>query len=166
MTATGLTFGELLLWNQEASDFWKRWLEANPAVLALPCDIGRAHDVLGLVRHIWAVDLVWARRVSGLEPFDRETVAQAQLEALFAVHLEARGILRTVLDDSGFDWDYKLTMDVPWLTPELKHPTRRKALGHALMHAPRHWAQLATLVRIAGFPSEYKGDLLLSSALA
>jgi hypothetical protein len=37
--------------------------------------------------------------------------------------------------------------------------------GHALFHSQRHWAQLATLVRVAGFPSGFKGDLLLSQAL-
>jgi uncharacterized damage-inducible protein DinB len=37
--------------------------------------------------------------------------------------------------------------------------------AHALFHGQRHWAQLATLVRVAGFPSGFKGDLLLSRAL-
>jgi hypothetical protein len=37
--------------------------------------------------------------------------------------------------------------------------------AHALLHSQRHWAQLATLVRVAGFPSGFKGDLLISQAL-
>jgi len=44
--------------------------------------------------------------------------------------------------------------------------SKRKMLAHTLFHSQRHWAQLATLVRAAGFPSGFKGDLLLSSALA
>lgn len=38
-------------------------------------------------------------------------------------------------------------------------------LEFALWHSQRHWAQLATLVRDAGFPSDFKGDLLFSQAL-
>jgi hypothetical protein len=37
--------------------------------------------------------------------------------------------------------------------------------AHALFHSQRHWAQLATLVRAAGFPSGFFGDILISSAL-
>jgi uncharacterized damage-inducible protein DinB len=165
MTAA-LTLHELLIWNQESSDFWKGWLDANSAVLALPCDIGRATTVQEFVRHIWAVDLVWARRVAGLEEFDREKLPAGPIQTFFDLHLEARGILSGILKDSTFDWDQTLTLNAPWLPLELQHPTRRKALAHALTHAPRHWAQLATLVRTAGYPSNFKGDLVFSTALA
>ncbi len=164
MTAV-LTLNELLLWNQESSDFWKGWLEAHTAVLELPCDIGRTQNVHEFIRHIWAVDLVWARRIAGLEDLDREKIPLGSIASLFDLHLEARKILRGILDDSAFNWETPLTLNAPWLAPELQHPTRRKALAHALTHAPRHWAQLATLVRTAGFPSNFKGDLIYSSAL-
>lgn len=160
-----ITLNELLIWNQESSDFWKSWLDAHPAVLALPCDIGRVTDVQQFVRHIWSVDLLWARRVAGLDDLDREKVPQGPLDTLFSLHLEARQILRGILNDASFDWEDRLTLNVPWLAPGLQHPSRRKALGHALLHGQRHWAQLATLVRAAGFPSEFKGDLLFTSGL-
>ena len=44
--------------------------------------------------------------------------------------------------------------------------SRRKVLAHALFHSQRHWAQLATLVRAAGFPSGFRGDLLFSLGTA
>jgi len=37
-----ITLEELLTWNQEASNFWKAHLDANPALLELPCGIGGA----------------------------------------------------------------------------------------------------------------------------
>jgi hypothetical protein len=37
--------------------------------------------------------------------------------------------------------------------------------GHALLHSQRHWAQLASSVREAGFPSGFPGDLIFSPAL-
>jgi len=58
-----------------------------------------------------------------------------------------------------------MTLDLPWLPPQARTATRRKVMGYALFHSQRHWAQLATLVRAAGFPSSFKGDLLFSSAL-
>jgi len=56
-------------------------------------------------------------------------------------------------------------LDIPGIPPEKRTPSRRKVAGHMLFHSQRHWAQLATLVRAAGFPSGFKGDLLFSSAL-
>jgi hypothetical protein len=39
-------------------------------------------------------------------------------------------------------------------------------MAHMLFHSQRHWAQLATLVRSAGFPSGFKGDILFSEGIA
>ena len=61
-----ITLEELLKWNQESSDFWKAHLEANPALLALPCGIGGAANVQQFVRHIWGVELRWGQRIAGL----------------------------------------------------------------------------------------------------
>jgi uncharacterized damage-inducible protein DinB len=160
-----ITLEELLVWNQETSSFWKTWLDANPAVLELPCDIGRAKSVQEFVRHIWVVDLFWTRRIAGLPELDREKMPHGPLDVLFEQHLEAFKILRSLLDDPAFAWDVKLNLAAQFLPPEKRTPTRRKALAHLLLHGPRHWAQLATLVRVAGFQSGFFGDLLISSAL-
>jgi len=58
-----------------------------------------------------------------------------------------------------------MTLDFPWLPQDARSFSRRKIAAHALFHSQRHWAQLATLVRVAGFPSGFKGDMLISSAL-
>lgn len=161
-----ITLEELLGWNQESSNFWKGWLDANPAVLQLPCDIGRTEGVQEFVRHIWAVDLFWARRIAGMPELDREKVPAGPIDVLFDLHLQGVKIFRSMLDDPTFGWEEKLSLDLPWMPPEGRNPTRRKALAHVLTHGPRHWAQLATLARTAGFPSGFKGDLLFCSALA
>jgi len=87
------------------------------------------------------------------------------LDALFDLHLKAVEIFRTLIDDPSVNWDETLTLDMPWLPPEARTFSRRKALAHTLFHSQRHWAQLATLVRSAGFPSGFKGDLIFSPAL-
>ncbi len=160
-----ITLDELLAWNDEASNFWKTHLEANPALLELPCDIGGTANVQGFVRHIWGVELRWSQRIAGLPPMDRDKAPQGPLEVLFGFHTEAVKVFRTLLDNPALNWDEKMMIDVNFLPPDARSFSRRKIAAHALFHSQRHWAQLATLVRAAGFPSGFKGDMLFSSAL-
>ena len=160
-----ITLEELLTWNHESAAFWKAHLEANPALLQLPCDISGTANVQEFVRHIWGVELVWGQRIAGLPVTDRKDIPAGPLDALFDVHLKAVQIFRTLLDGPAQSWDEIMTLKFPWLPHEGLTVSRRKIAGHALFHSQRHWAQLATLVRSAGFPSGFKGDLLLSQAL-
>jgi uncharacterized damage-inducible protein DinB len=100
-----------------------------------------------------------------LEESPKESIPAGPLEALFGLHLAAAEIFRTMLDDPGRNWDETYTLSFPWLPPQARTASKRKLFAHALLHSQRHWAQLATLVRAAGFPSGFKGDLLFSSAL-
>jgi len=164
MTAA-ITMEELLAWDLETSNFWKAHLEANPTLLELPCGIGGTANVQEFARHIWGVELIWAQRIAGLPVTDRKDMPAGPLDALFDLHLQAIETLRGLMDDPGKNWDETMTLDSAWLPPEARAFSRRKALAHMLFHSQRHWAQLATLVRAAGFPSGFNGDLLLSSAM-
>jgi uncharacterized damage-inducible protein DinB len=161
-----ISFEELFAWNHETAAFWKAHLEANPALLELPCDIGGAANVQELVRHIWAAELRWSQRIAGLPEIAKEAIPAGLVDALFGLHQQAELIIRTLLDDAAHDWDKTLTLKLDWLPPQARVISHRKALAHSLFHGQRHWAQLATLVRAAGFPSEFKGDILFSLALA
>jgi uncharacterized damage-inducible protein DinB len=160
-----ITLEELLAWNHESAAFWKAHLEANPALLELPCGIGGTANVQEFCRHIWGVELRWSQRIAGLPQMAREDAPSGPLDALFEMHLKATQVLRTLLDDPAQKWDETLILDYPWLPPHVRTASRRKVMAHALFHSQRHWAQLATLVRAAGFPSGFKGDMLFSSAL-
>jgi hypothetical protein len=92
-----ITLQELLAWNHEASAFWKAHLEANPALLVLPCGIGGAANVQEFVRHIWGVELVWGQRIAGLPVTDRKEMPAGPLEALFDLHLKAVQVFRAIL---------------------------------------------------------------------
>jgi uncharacterized damage-inducible protein DinB len=160
-----ITLEELLAWCQQSAGFWKGHLDANPALLQLPCGIGGAADVRAFVRHIWGVDLLWSQRIAGLPERNKDVWPAGPLEMLFELHLEAVRNFRALLDDPGMDWNARFDLDRPGIPPELRYPTHRKVLAHALLHGQRHWAQLSTLVRAAGFPSGFRGDLLFSSTL-
>jgi uncharacterized damage-inducible protein DinB len=159
----GITLEELLGWDEETSAFWNKRLEANPALLALPCDIGDSANVQQLVRHIWSSQLRWAERLAALPVTARENIPAGPLDRLFDVHRDAVEVFRRLLAGPADRWSESFAID--WIGPKPWTVSRRKAAAHTLLHSQRHWAQLATLVRTAGFPSGFRGDLLVSSAL-
>jgi uncharacterized damage-inducible protein DinB len=160
-----ITHEELLAWNLESAAFWKSHLDANPSLLELPCGIGGADNVQQFVRHIWGVELRWSQRIARLPETPRGDIPTGPLSALLSLHEHAAQIWRSLLDNPIEDWEATLTMDYDWLPPHARTASRRKLMAHALFHSQRHWAQLATLVRAAGFPSGFKGDLIFSQAL-
>jgi len=160
-----ITLAELLAWNDEASTFWKAHLEANPALLDLPCDIGGTANVRQFVRHVWGVELRWGQRIAGLPVSPNEDMPDGPLETIFGFHQQAVQVFRALLDDPALNWEETIELNYGWLPPHARIASRRKVTAHALFHSQRHWAQLATLVRAAGFPSGFMGDLLFSSAL-
>jgi hypothetical protein len=161
-----ITLEELLAWNQESADFWKAHFDANPALLELPCSIDNSGHVQELVRHIWMAELRWAQCIAGLPMVPRADLPMGPLSALFGLHEQAMHIFRILLEDPGHDWEETVNLPYEWLPPELRRASRRKLAGHFLFHSVRHWAQLATHLRVAGFPSGFEGDLIFSSALA
>lgn len=163
--SVGMSLEELLAWSWESSNYWKAYLDANPQVLSLPCDIGGTSNVQGFVRHIWGADLRWGQRLAGLPVIDRDQVPTGPLDALFEMHSKAVGIFRGLLEAPDESWEQPFILDFEWVPPEARKVSRRKIALHALMHSQRHWAQLATLVRKAGFSSGFRGDLLFSPTL-
>lgn len=160
-----ITLEELLIWNEETARFWKLHLQANPALLELPCSIGGTKNVEELAAHVWGVELRWGQRVTGLPLTDKKDMPTGPVDVIYGVHEQAMRIFRGMLEDKGLDWDATVTLELPWMNPPARSFSRRKIVGHALFHGQRHWAQLATLVRAAGYPSGFMGDLLFSSAL-
>lgn len=159
-----VTLDELLAWNEEAVNFWKARLDANPGLLALPCGIGGTANVHEFVRHIWGVELRWAQRITDQPATDLKG-PPPPVAALFDLHTQAMTIFRALLADATHNWDATYALNVDWLPAEFRSMSHRKLVAHALFHSQRHWAQLSTLVRAAGYPSGFKGDLLVSSAI-
>jgi uncharacterized damage-inducible protein DinB len=161
----GITLEELLAWNDEAANFWKNHLDINPALLSVRCDIGGTENVQQFVRHVWGAELRWAQRLAALTPQDKEKMPAGPLDALFDLHRQALEIFRNLLSAPEQSWTEPFILQFDWMPPEERTVSRRKIAVHALFHSQRHYAQLATLVRAAGFPSKFKGDLLFSPAL-
>ena len=163
--SVGISLEELLSWNNETSKYWKAHLDANPSLLKIPCDIGGAKNVQEFVRHIWGAELRWGQRLAGVPETPREQVPTGPLDALFDLHMQAAEIFTNLLSNPDEYWETNYTLNTPQIRLEERIVSRRKVMAHALFHGQRHWAQLATLVRVAGFASGFRGDLLFSSAL-
>lgn len=158
-----ISLAELLAWNDEAAGNWKNHLEANPALLEVAGDIGNTGNVLGFAHHIWGAELRWANRLAGLE---NKELATGPLEAFFAMHTEARDVFRSLIEGPEAAWAGPYILNFDWVPEDKRLISRRKVAAHTLFHSHRHYAQLATLARTAGFPAQFRGDLLFSSALA
>jgi len=160
--AVGITLEELLAWNEQSADYWKSHLDANPNLLELPCGIGGAASVQELVRHIWGAELRWCERLAGTPETPREKVPVGPLDALFDLHRRATEIFGKLLAGPEDAWSESFILQFDWIPANLRTVSRRKIAAHTLIHSQRHWAQLATLVRNAGFPSDFRGDVIFA----
>lgn len=160
-----ISLEELLAWSDDAAQQWRRHLDAHPALLAVSCDIGGVANVQQLVRHFWGAELRWAQRLAGLPVTDREALPTGPLDALFDLHRQAVDILGNLIAAPDYDWNEVYAVELPNVPEEMRQPTRRKVAAHALFHSQRHYAQLATIARHAGFPVTAGGDLLFSPVL-
>jgi len=159
MDSTALSAEELILWNDATARMWHTFLSANPAALAVACDIYKAKTVGELLQHIVAVELRYAERLAGLPVSEYASVPFGTADEILATHEKAIAIFRGVLTDSAYDWTEK--MEFPTLSAGSCRSSRRSVFFHAMLHGVRHYAQLSTLVRQAGFSGNLGGDYLL-----
>jgi uncharacterized damage-inducible protein DinB len=127
--------------------------------MSFPCDVRETGTVRELLRHIVFVELLFAERLHAVPGTPLEEVRFDSVEAIYATHDRAMALLRE-LDDKGEDF-WENWMEFPTrLAGPIRAP-RRVVLVHLLMHSIRHYAQLATLVRQHGIPSQLHLDYLL-----
>jgi len=159
----GITLEELLRWNDQSASYWKNHLDANPNVLDLPCGIGGAANVQAFVRHIWGAELRWSERLASTPETPRESIPAGPLDALYDLHRRAMSMFRGLLAAAESSWSELYVIQLDVIPPNLRNVPRRKIAANALIHSQRHWAQLATLVRSAGFPSDFQGDVIFAN---
>jgi len=160
---SGLTFSELLQYVNGETSHWQDFFLSNPKALDVPVSIAGTTSVREMLLHIFAVEFRYAERlndvaeVSPYESHPRETV-----EELFAIGDRARQMLADYLTRAN-DLDRVLTF--PTLTAGTLSASKRKIVAHMLLHGIRHWAQLATALREAGFSHGRHGFIFRCDAL-
>ena len=160
-----LAFDKLIEYEEEETQKWEKWLGAqSPKALEVPVGTGETATVRGLIWHICAVEYRHAQRLLGEPPASHEELRQDSLEAVFRMGDTARMKLTSFLAGST---DAVLDEVITIETRRAGKVTtsRRKLLAHALLHGVRHWAQIATALRQAGYTQEWPHDFLFTEAL-
>ncbi len=153
---------DLLTWNDTSARRWRDFTSANPALLALPCDIRDSGTAAHLLQHIVAVELRYAQRLAGQPETDYANVPCDTAEEIFQTHQRALDMLQLLLADPAYDWNAEIEFNT--ITAGRLRASRQTVLVHALMHSIRHYAQLATLVRQHGFQPGWPMDFLMIGA--
>jgi uncharacterized damage-inducible protein DinB len=160
-----LSFHELMAYTGEETERWEAWLRAHdPAVLDIPLGEGRWGTVRELIFHTFLVERRYADRLLGDPITAYEGVPHDTVDELFAIHRAARErMARYVAGATAEEWDEVLTFETLLYGP--MHGSRRKVVAHALLHGIRHWAQIATALRQAGYPQGWEHDWLMCDAV-
>lgn len=150
---------DLLAYTEWDRAQWHTWFAGQPGALALGLGAnsdGRLKDVGDLVRHIFAAEQRYVDRIRGTPLLDPSGVPTNDADALFAFGGRTRAALRAVLDelpDQRFDVPQEIA-----LGPNKRMVTPRTMIVQAVTHEIRHWAQMATLLRLEGrktFPHDF-----------
>ena len=147
-----LSLEDLLAYTDWDREQWHAWFRHNgPAALDVglgPNGDGRINSVGELVRHIFSAEKRYVERALGQPLTDTSTVSASDVDALFAFGLVSRTALRELLGTLPAErWDIPQEMQIGthslWVTP-------RKMIVQAVTHELRHWAQVATFMRLDG----------------
>lgn len=164
MTVAGITLEELLADNEVGTRKWQAWFADNPAALDLPCAIYNSGTVRGLLKHIFAVELRHSQRLRDEQVTAYDAIPVGSMDDLAAVHSRAIENLRTFLSHAD-DATLQEVITLQTVSAGTLHASRRKLFAHILLHSMRHWAQLSTLLREAGYITDWPKDFLMSEAM-
>jgi len=150
-------------WQREV---WRTWFgQKGPAPLAVTTGEhgdGRFTTVGGLIRHIFSSELRYAERIAGVPLTDTSAIAIDDPTALFLLAAVGRASFMGVIETlSAAEWTEPFEFS---LLNSTVRSTPRKVVMHVLTHEIRHWAQVATLLRLQGWVGE-RQDLLFSPVL-
>ena len=160
-----ISFADLVAANEAETQKWRKWFDEQPAaVLDVPLSIALAKNVREFLLHIFAVELRYAERLAGLPITDYETLPTGSVAELFGIGDRARGMYRDYLAKAT-DEDLASIMEFPTRTAGIIRSSKRKMFAHAMLHGVRHWAQLATALREAGYPTNWGKDFLYSPVM-
>ena len=173
---SGIGFEALIEFTNLERAEWLDWFRAAPIAatsahggasrLALstgPHNNGRIRTVGELALHIFVAEKHHVDRLARRPLTDPPPGAATNVETLFDFGLHSRRALNAYISsEPAIDWDAALEFEI--FPGRRVSVTPRKFVAHILLHEIRHWAQIGTMVRIAGTPGPCP-DLLFSPAM-
>jgi uncharacterized damage-inducible protein DinB len=158
----GISFEELLCYDEEQCRQWRALFEKRPFLLKL--EASPKDTVADLVFHTLASQFRCAQRLVGEtmtkdSEFSRRTVGD-----LFDIGDASRILIRDYLAHATQESVAQLRTFPSHTLGEFQ-ATPKKLLMHALVHSIRHWGQLARVLRENGHRADFSHDLLFSKAI-
>lgn len=159
-------FDDLLAYTEWERHEWYAWFREHGAhalsVSVGPHGDGRFATVGHLVRHVFSAEKRYTDRLFGRSLTDPASIPTDDVDALFQFSRQGRlDLLELIGTLPAQDWD--TPQDFTVVNRALK-ATPRKIVLHVLVHEIRHWAQIATLLRLQGL-TVGSHDVLLSPVL-
>ena len=164
--STNVTLSELIAYTSWERGKWHEWFRKqgdNPLTITVgPHGDGRFQIIGDVVRHIFSAEKRYVDRLSNRPLTDTASLSNSSVEALFQFGRQSRKDLEAFVKIlPAQDWDVPQEFD--FMKKSLK-ATPRKLIVHVLVHEIRHWAQIATLLRMNGLTGEFH-DFLFSPVL-
>ena len=145
---------------------WHAWFTQH-GVAALTITVGPHGDgrfgVVGdMVKHIFSAEKRYVERLSNQSLTDPASIPTNDIEGLFQFGRQSRaGFREFIATFPAADWD--VTQEFIILNHEVR-VTPMKIIVHVVLHEIRHWAQIATVLRLHGMNTGFH-DLLGSPVL-
>jgi uncharacterized damage-inducible protein DinB len=169
---SAVSFDELIEFTNYERGEWLAWFSgpsssggaaARLSISTGPHTTGSIRTIGALILHIFIAEKHHVDRLARRPLTDPPPNAATDVDALFDFGLHSRRALVAYVEsepESG--WDGPLEFE---LFPGRRvSATPRKFITHILLHEIRHWAQIATMVRIAGHPGPAT-DLIFSPVM-
>ena len=161
-----LTADDLLQYTEWERWKWQVWFEQQgPGPLKLnagPHGDGRFQTVGEVVRHIFSGERRYFERLTDRPLLDPSSILPDNIDALFEFGRRCRKDFRDYIKTLPIqEWDVPKEYSFMNMTMKL---TPRKIIFQVLLHETRHWAQIATILRLQGLVSDPQ-DFLFSPVL-
>ena len=161
----GISFETLLAYRDAETARWQAWFASHPAsALEVRLSDGPFGSVRHLVRHIFAVELRYAQRLTAEPVTDWTEFREETLEEIFDLGARARALVGGFLA-TATEADFRERLTFSTLTAGTVTASKHKILANFVNHGVRHWAQVATALHQAGHGDQWPHDLLASDVL-
>jgi uncharacterized damage-inducible protein DinB len=163
-----LSFDDLTAYTKWERDQWRSWFKQHrddPLRIPYgPHGDGRLGTVGDVVRHIFSAEKRYIERQSGLPLTDPASISNENSEVLFRFGETSRKELEEfVATFPAGKWDVQQELKFPHIKVT-GSASPRKIVIHVLMHEIRHWAQIATVLRLNGLVDQWH-DFIISPVM-
>jgi uncharacterized damage-inducible protein DinB len=156
----GISYEVLLAYTGGETRRWFDWFEAHPAAaLDVPIGEGRTATVRGMLIHIFAVELRYAQRLLGEPVTPYESLLSNSLHDIFTISGDARNKMEFYLASATSD-DLNKSLTFETISMGTLKASAATIVAHYFIHGIRHWAQVATALRQAGYKDQWAHDVL------